>query len=145
VSNFRVHKGGLIQLGLDAGSLVNYSGDFKLFECVRTRALVQKAPSFGSPEIEQKAAAVSHVVNCELATNEGDATGIWQLLWDAQATTTGEVYFSVVVGRGSVSATNPKFTGWLVVDELSFGSAPDSVRSQTRSFPARAVSDPITS
>lgn len=145
MSNFRVHKGGLIQLGLTPGGLANYSGDFRLFECVRSRALFQKAPTPASPTIDMKAGAISHVVNCELATNEGDGTGIWQLLWEAQGTTTAEVYFSVVTGRGSVSATNPKFTGYLVVAELSFGSAPSAVRSQSRSFPARAVSDPITS
>lgn len=145
MSNFRVHKGGLIQLGLDPGSLANYSGDFRLFECVRSRALFQKAPTPVSPEIEQKAGAASAVVNCEFATNEGDATGIWQLLSAAIGTDSAEVYFSVVVGRGSVSATNPKFTGYLVVAELSFGSVPNQVRSQTRSFPARAISAPIVS
>jgi hypothetical protein len=145
MSNFRVHKGGLIQLGLDSGSLATYSDDFRLFECVRTRGVVLKAPSFGSPAVESKAAATSHVVNCEFATNEGSSSGIWQLMWTAQATTTGELYFSVVVGRGSVSATNPKFTGYLLVTDLGFGSAPNQVRSQTRSFPARAVSNPLSS
>jgi hypothetical protein len=44
-----------------------------------------------------------------------------------------------------VSSSNPKFTGFIVVAELDTGAPVSQVRRQTKTYPARDLSGPLTS
>ena len=51
------------------------------------------------------------------------ATSLWAALWAAMDTDSGEQYFECLLKDGAVSATNPKFSGQMVVTEASIGAA----------------------
>jgi hypothetical protein len=135
----------VIELGADAGSLTDYSAEVSEFVINQQRILVQKAPSFGSPATEQKAGSGTATVSMTFAANPHSTTGVLAEMRTAQATTTGELYFEVRYSSAAVSASNPKFTGYIVVADMDTGGRIGEVRRISKTFPARAVSDPITS
>lgn len=131
-------------LGPDAGDLTDYTCWISEFRIIETRATVVKAPSFGSPAIEEKAAAdQAQVAMTFLAVPHASSGLLWELD-RAKRTQTGELYFEWKPATGAVSASNPKRTGFLVVTDLDTG-APLGPRRQSKLFPARSVSGFLSS
>jgi hypothetical protein len=135
---------GVFELGPDAGSLTDYTCDITAFVISEGRATVVKAPTAANPVTEQKAAAAFGSVAITF-TSTPDATGLWQEMRAAQQTRSGELYFQVRYDTAAVSASNPKFTGYIVVSELDTGAPVSQVRRQSKSFPARDLSGPLSS
>lgn len=138
-----VQRGLVLELGPDAGSLTDYSCDFSEFVIEKTRATVMKAPTPGSPNIEQRAGARSHQVRMTFLATPNGTSGLWHELNAAADTVTGELFFRVRYDDDTVSATNPEFTGYIVVTGLDTGAAAYTARRQSQVVPARAVSAPI--
>ena len=136
--------GGVFQLGPDPDSLTDHTCDIAGFVITEGRATVVKAPTFSNPQTEQKAAAGFGTVAMTFATNSGDAAGLWQAMRTAMLTTTGEMFFQVRYSTAAVSATNPRFTGYLVVSGLDTGAPVNQALRQTQSFGARALSGPLS-
>jgi hypothetical protein len=137
--------GGVFELGVDVGSLTDYTCDISAFVITEGRATVVKAPTAGNPMTEQKAAAGFGSVAMTFAGNPGDATGLWQELRTAMQTRTGELFYRVRYGTAAVSATNPQFTGYITVVDLDTGAPVSTMRRQAKTFPARAMSGPLSS
>jgi hypothetical protein len=134
----------VIQLGPDPGDLTDYTCWISEFVINDTRTVHVKAPSFGSPVIEEKAAADQYAVTMTFFAVPHASSG---LLWEldrAKRTRTGELYFEWKGATGSVSASNPKRTGYLVVTAINTGAAMGP-RRQSHTFPARAVSGFLSS
>lgn len=134
----------VVELGTGPGSLTDYTCYFSEFLIQKIRNTVRKPASPGSPDIEDKASARSHVVTASFLAEPGDPASPWTAMNVAAESTTAELYFSVRYKAGAVSATNPKFTGYIVVSSLGIGTPVNQVRRQTVTFPARAVAGPIT-
>jgi hypothetical protein len=135
----------VIMLGPDPGDLTDYSCFISEFVINDTRTVHVKAPSFGSPAIEEKAAAYQAAVTMSFLAVPSASSG---LLWEldrAKRTRTGELYFEWKGATGSVSATNPKRTGYLVVTAINTGAAMAQPRRQSQTFPARSVSGFLSS
>lgn len=135
----------VLELGPDPGSLTDYSCDFSEFVIEKARATVQKAPSFGSPTFEEKAAAGSRTVRLSFLADPHATTGLWRELDAASDSVSGELYFSVRYSDDALSASNPKFTGYIVVTALTTGAAAYQARRQSAVVPARDVSGPLAS
>lgn len=137
--------GAYVALGLDAGSAVDYSADVAEFIITETRAQTIKPGSFGSPNIEAKASAGGASVTVTFNGNPHGSSGLWFLVRSAKQTVSAELYFEYRPANAAVSSSNPKTTGYIVVTELDTGGPMGQVRRQTKTFPARGISDPITS
>lgn len=135
----------VLLLGPDPAHTTDYSCDFSEFVINEARTLVAKSPSFGSPELEQKAAAGTAQVTATFLAVPHASSGLWFELRRASRTRTGELYFDVKYSTAATSASNPRRTGYIVVSDIDMGAGAYQVRRQTKVFPARAVSDPITS
>jgi hypothetical protein len=135
---------GVFELGPDAGSLTDYTCDITAFVISEGRATVVKAPTAANPVTEQKAAAAFGSVAVTFAGNPGDASGLWQEMRAAMQTRTGELFFQVRYDTAAVGATNPKFTGYIVVAELNTGAPVGQVARQISTFPARDLSGPLS-
>lgn len=133
----------VVMLGPDPSNLTDYSCWFSEFVVNDTRSTVIKAPSFGSPSIEEKAAADQATVTATFLAVPDASSGLWWELNRAKGTTTGELYFDVRWDPASVSASNPHRTGYLVVTSLDTGAAAYTARRQSKVFPARGVSGPL--
>lgn len=126
-------------LGPDPGDLTDYTCWIDSFVINDTRTTYVKAPSFGSPAVEEKAAADQASVSMSFFGVPSTTSG---LLWEldrAKRTRTGELYFEWRGSTAAVSSSNPKRTGYLVVKDLDTG-APLGPRRQSKVFPARGVS-----
>lgn len=140
-----IQRRAVVQLGPDAGSLTDYTCDIAEFVINEGRALVQKAPSFGSPAREDKAAAGFASVTMSFLHSPNSSSGLWQELWAAMQTVTGELFFQVRYSDAAVSSSNPKRTGYIKVVDLDTGGPAYQARRQSKTFPARSVSDPLAS
>ena len=138
---FDVQRVAVIELGLDPGSLVDYTCDVSGFVVSEGRATVIKSPSFGSPQIRQLAAAQSAQVTMRFTSTPNNTSGLVRLLRVARQTVSGEVYFRVRYDPGGVSASNPYQTGWITVTGVDVGAPVGEARVQTQTFPARDVTE----
>jgi len=120
VSNDLIQDRPVIMLGPDAGSLTDYSCAFQTFQINERRNTVVKAPT-------------------------PSTSGLWAELFTAMGTRTAELYFEYTPADDTVSASNPKRTGYIVVNDLDTGAPAFEARRQSKTFPARDVSAPITS
>ncbi len=134
---------GVFELGPDADTLTDYTCDISALVITAGRATVVKAPSMSNPATEQKAASAFGTVSMVFTSNPNDASGLWQAMYVAQQTRTGELFFQVRYATGSVSSSNPKFTGYIVVAELDTAAPVGEIRRQSKSFPARDLSGPV--
>lgn len=134
-----------VALGVDAGSLTDYSCAFQTFQINERRATVVKAPTPSSPAFEEKAGAGQASVSVVFLSDYVTTSGLWQELLNAQATRTAELYFEYTPADDTVSSTNPKRTGYIVVTDLDTGAPAFEARRQTKTFPARGISAPIVS
>lgn len=133
----------IIMLGTAPGDIADYSCSFQTFQINERRNTFLKAPTPASPAFEEKAgagqASVTVVFLSPYATSD-----LWGVLLAAQATRTAELYFEYTPADDTVSATNPKRTGYIVVTDLDMGAPAFEARRQSKTFPARAISAPIT-
>lgn len=134
----------VVELGPDAGSLVDYSCEVGSFVITEGRSTVQKPPSFGSPSLEELASANTAAVTMTFTSQPFGSSGLWLVMRTAQKTLTGELFFRVKYFDAPVSASNPSRTGWLKVTDLDSGAPVNGTRVQSKTFPARGVSDLIT-
>lgn len=135
----------VVELGTGPGSTTDYSCYFSEFVPQKIRNTVRKPSSPGSPDVEDKAGGRQHVVVASFLASPLDASSPWGLLNAAADTAAAEVYFRVRYASGPVSASNPLWTGWIVVSQLGIGSAVRQTPRQVITFPARGVAGPITS
>jgi hypothetical protein len=140
----RIQLGGNIQFGPAPGSLVSYSNDISSVVLNRRRPGQTKPATFGEPETTQKAGADEYQLTVNFFHDEGDVANFWAGVWDAMDTDAGELYFEATLKPGTVSATNPKFTGYVVLVDLDTGGTVGQWKQQGKTWPARAVAGPIT-
>lgn len=140
-----VQGAAVVQLGPDGDNLTDYSCWISEFVVNDIRSTFVKAPSFGSPAIEEKAAADQATVTMTFLAVPHASSGLWWELNRARGTRTAELYFDVKWDSAAVSASNPRRTGFLVVTGLDTGAPAFQARRQSKVFPARAVSGPLSS
>ena len=145
MSNDLIQDRPVIMLGPDAGSLTDYSCAFQTFQINERRNTVVKAPTPSSPAFEEKAGAGQASVSVVFLSAFVATSGLWAELFTAMGTRTAELYFEYTPADDTVSASNPKRTGYIVVNDLDTGAPAFEARRQSKTFPARDVSAPITS
>lgn len=141
----RIQLGGNIQLGPDPNNLTDYSSDISQLVINRRRPGTTRPATYGEPETRQKAGADEYQVTVNLFHDEGDSTNVWAEAWDAMDTEAGELYFEGTYRPGPVSATNPKFTGYMTLVDLDTGHQVGEWRQQNKTWPAHTVTGPIYS
>lgn len=129
-----------VMLGPDAGHLTDYTCAIRVFQINERRNTVIKAPSFGSPALEERAAAGQATVTIEFISEFVASSGLWVEFLNAMATDSAELYFEWTPNDDTVSATNPKRTGFIVVSDLDSGAPAYEARRQAKTFPARSIS-----
>ncbi len=132
-----------MMLGPDPESLTDYTCAIRSFVINDSRATVVKAPTFSNPYTEQKAASGSYTVTIDFLSAFVASSGLWQELLTALNTRTAELFFEWTPGDDTVSASNPKRTGYIVVTDLDSGMAVGQPLRQAKTYPARDVSAPI--
>lgn len=138
---YAVQRVAVIELGPDPGSLTDYSCDVSGFLVTVGRTTVVKQASFGSPDIEQRAASRTATVVMTFTTQPNATSGLVNALRAARDTVSGELFFRVRYDDAAASASNPIQSGWLTVTDIQVGAPVSSPMVQTQSFPARDVTE----
>lgn len=117
---------------------VNYTDQIRGFRLMSTReeiALPATFPSSGPPRAGATAGALIERVEMDVISGVA-ATSLWNELWTAITSDSGELAFQAWLEEGSTTSTaNPKFSGTLIVSQLQTGGVLGSARVQTLSCP----------
>lgn len=143
MSGYETQLEGNIQLGSGPGSLTDYSLDISALIIEKIRNTVQKPGTFGNANVEEKASTTQYRVQVVFAGNEGDATGVWAEIWDAMDTDTSELYFEGSFKEGAISATNPRFTGYMICTQNMAGGTVGQLKQVSVTWPARSIVGPL--
>jgi hypothetical protein len=103
-----------------------------------TRESIEQPATFGAPIKTQVAGTEQDTVELEFFTDI-TATTIWNELYTAFKSTTGELYFEATYGTGSVSTDNPKWSGKCVVLGLDTYPEVGTLRQQSQTFPVTSA------
>ena len=141
----RVQLEGLIKIGPVGGTLVDVSDDVSKLVITTTATAVAKPATYGSPNNESRKGAVTDQVTLVYHSDESPSTGLWAVIYDAIRNGDGELEFSAVYKTGSVSPTNPKFTGIFLVTDVDTGTAVNEWKMQSKTYPARNIAGPLAS
>jgi hypothetical protein len=133
-----------LELGTDPDYLTDYTCEVSEFVILRTREPVP-VTTFATDETRVILAKPSWVVRITFLATFHASEGLWWELNEAADTDSGELYFSVVYDAGTVSAGNPKFTGFIQVAGLEIGAPAYTTRRQSQVFPAYSVLGPLSS
>jgi hypothetical protein len=140
----RVQLNGVIRIGPVSGTLVDYSADISALVINTKIETVQRPPTYGNPNKEARKGSIEDQVTLVFNADESPATGLWAVLYDAaRNSATGELAFDAVYKSGSVSASNPRFTGILLVSDIDTGTPVNEWKAQSKSFPARNIAGPL--
>jgi len=133
----------IVMLGPAADALTDYSCAFQTFQINERRNTVVKAPTPANPTFEEKAGAGQASVTVVFLSDYVTTSGLWQELWNAMQTRTGELYFEYTPADDTVGTSNPQRTGYIVVTDVDMGAPAFEARRQSKTYPARDVSQPI--
>jgi hypothetical protein len=126
-------------LGASTGPLVEYGEQVSSLVIGWNRATVERKPSFANATSVKRAGALSEQVSAKYIGDDTDATGFWALIYTAITTPPCEVYFEATMKVGAVSATNPKYKGFICIADLDGGGTPGETKDQSKTWGARDI------
>lgn len=126
---------GTIELGPVGESLTDFSDDITSLVIVRGREQVPRQPTFGNAQRIQGAGAREDQVTINFL-HDTAASNVWSQLWDALDTDDSVLEFSATLKDEAVSATNPEFTGKIVVTGLETGGEVGTRNNQSQTYSA---------
>lgn len=138
---------GNIQFGLAPDALTDFSGDISSLTINTTMQTTTRPKTFESAREEQRKSGLTDAVGINFFNDERDPLGFWLLCWEAQRDDSeddgrkpGELYFSATYSTETPDPeTNPTFTGWVLVSDLTTGGTVGEWKQQNKTWPAREV------
>lgn len=138
---------GNIQFGLAPDDLNDYSGDISSLTLNTVIQTTAKPKTFALAVEEQRKSGLTYSIGINFFNDERDPLGFWLACWDAQRDDTtedgrqpGELYFSATYSTDEPDPdTNPTFTGWVLVSDLTTGGTVGEWKQQNKTWPAREV------
>jgi hypothetical protein len=127
----------------DTVSLTEFGAEITSLVINRTRETVARPPTFANAASEQRAGAKADSVTINFFGDETTAADFWNMAWEATELAPCELYFEATWKLGPVSATNPKFTGIVMVTDLELGGTVNEYKQQSKTWPARSVTRSI--
>lgn len=139
----RIQLEGEIRFGsaLTLASMTDYSDEVSSLVINLTREQKDRPATYGVPRTEKRLGAEADQVTLNFFGDEAEPTGLWVAFFEAFRTDSGELYFSAKYKDGVASATNPRFTGIISIADLDAGSTVGEWKQQSKTYPAREVSD----
>jgi len=117
----------------------DYSDEVTAFVIRKVRAQTQVPGTFADADGTTTLGSATHEVTIVFNYDEGDAAGIWAELYAGALSDSGELAFSALYKTGTVSATNPEFTGFLLVADIEIGGTVGELKAQSLTLPAHTV------
>lgn len=134
---------GEIRLGtaLTLADMTDVSDEVSSLVFNLTREQKDRPATYGTPRIEKRLGSRSDQATINLLGDIKEPTGILAIMWQAFLTDAGELYISGKWGPGVASVNNPRMTAIISVADLDIGTTVGEWPQQSKTFPAREVSD----
>lgn len=134
----RVQLEAEIKIG-PTGTLVDYSTTVSALVLNTKAETVAKPPTYGNPKKESRKGAVEDTITLVFDSDEA-ATALRSILYEAlRNSASGELDFSAKYKTGSVSSSNPQFTGTFLASDIDTGTPVNQWKAQSKTFPARNI------
>ena len=104
-----------------------------------TRPVTQVPGTFADADGTQVLGSSVGTATITFNHDEGDTTGLWATLYAAYISDSGALTLSARYKPGAQSATNPTYTGTLLVNDLDIGGQVGELKSQTKTWPIYGV------
>ena len=138
---------GNIQFGLTEATLEDFSGDVSSLTINTVMQKTTRPKTFASAREESRKSGLVDRVGINFFNDERDPLGFWLLCWEAQRDDStdddrqpGELFFSATYSTDPVNpSTNPRFTGWVLVEDLTTGGTVGEWKQQNKTWDAREV------
>lgn len=135
-----------IKIGPVGGPLVDVSVDVSALVINTKAETVARPPTYGAPQKRSAKGALEDTVTLVFNADESPSTTLWAVMYDALRNgASGELEFSAVYKSGTISATNPKFTGIILVSDIDTGTPVNQWKAQSKTYPARLIAGPLSS
>jgi hypothetical protein len=132
-----------IKIGPVGGTLVDYSSDVSALVINTKAEQVARPATYGAPNKRAAKGALEDMVTLVFNADEQPSTGLWAVMYDALRNGNGELEFSAVYKAGTISASNPKFTGIILVSDIDTGAPVNQWKAQSKTYPARNIAGPL--
>lgn len=129
---------GQCKIGASAGTAVDVKDAVTALTIRGARAVVEIPATLATGEVSRKAGTSTYELEVAFLGDDTATTALTMLLWDAlDATTnpTGELYFEGNLHAGVTSASNPKWSGTMIVTGSAFGGEVGTVSVDSQTFP----------
>lgn len=132
----------MARVQLEGAIIINsntHSDDVTSFVLNLTRPVTQVPGTFGDADGTQVLGSAVGTVTITFNHDEGDTSGLWAEAYAAYISDTGSVPFQARYRSGAQSATNPTYSGTLLVNDLDIGGQVGELKSQTKTWPVYGV------
>lgn len=117
----------------------DYSSAITSLVINRTAEIITTPATFADATTDPHAGAETQTLDINFLSDPTSASSFWSLLYDAMDTDTKILYWSATLTASTtVSATNPQFSGQIVVSQLGTGGTVGQNREQSASYPIKA-------
>lgn len=116
----------------------DFSDEIRHMILRKKRATTEKPATAGNASPEMKAGARSYEVEIEFFTDVTSTT-CWRKFWDAIDTATSELTFAGRYRDAAIGATNPEWSGTMIVLQSEIGGDPNTYPRSRFTFPVTAA------
>lgn len=112
----------------------DYSDEISSLVINIQRAVVEIPATFGNAQVGKKAGQRMATLTINFLGDPKDAAGVIEELYTAYLTDSSELTFSANLTTGSTSASNPEWSGTIVVSDLDIGGTVGEHYEQSKTY-----------
>lgn len=124
---------GNLQIGPTSGSLVDMSAEVTAFH-VSAQVDTIEVPATMTTSTHGRGGAADYAVEIGYLSND-IAAALFKMLWDAVDTGTKTLAFTGTMRAGTVTTSNPSWSGTFIVVESTLGSQAETLSQGKATFP----------
>jgi hypothetical protein len=126
---------GSIKFGADSGSAVEVGTEVFSLKLIEERATNTRRPTFANAVESVRAGASKNMFEVEFEETLDPSTSLaHKAVTAAVRSDSGEMYVEGTLKPGTVSASNPKYSGTVIVDSVSTGGEVGSELEQSHTW-----------
>lgn len=117
----------------------NYNASITSLVINRATDIITIPKTFANALTDSEAGGETQTLTINFLGDPLSASSFWAELWDAMDTDDKSLVFAATLNDSTtVSATNPKFSGTVIVAGLGTGGDPGALRTQSQTFPIKS-------
>lgn len=134
---------GNLKLGTTTANLYEVGDNVTGMKITGTRAIIEIPSTLATTTASRRAGQDTYELQVDyLPSDDATTTSTFNLLWNALSDTTagaeGFIYYEGSMRAGSVSTSNPKYSGAVIVTGAAIGGTANELSTDSQTFPCVA-------